>query len=259
MKMSMKSASAILMMVLTAGLLFAQPFPNTGSISWHNATFTVATSQAVYYPADSLAVEYTVANNSNAMQTYGPFGGDCEYDLIVSLADGTELYRESTNAVCLKNLTYVSVPSGGPVVHDFAKFGYPPGVDTYVAMLDSVVLTVSAQLWGTVYDSTKASVDITIKRPPTAVSTIRSPINKTGACFLSHGTIAVSVPSAQQVTVAAFSPGGRAISQASISRRLSAGTHMLPFPCAQHTGVYFVRIKGEAFETTLKTVDGAGR
>jgi hypothetical protein len=265
MKSSAMFAAAVLITGLIAGHPFAQPpvsadsFPNTGSTSWHNATFTVATNQAVYYPTDSLAVQYTITNNASATQTYGPFGGNCEYDLIVSLTDGTELYRESTNAVCLKNLTYVSVPAGGSAAHDFAKFGYPPGVDTYVAMVDSVVLTVSAQLRGTVYDSTRAGVNITIKRPSTAVFEARSHINKAGARILSHSAVLLSVPSAQHVTVDAFSPDGRMIAQVSISRRFSAGTHMLPLSYAGPAGVYIVRIKGETFEATLKAMAGASR
>ncbi|HMD67606.1 MAG TPA: hypothetical protein VKF42_01920 [Chitinivibrionales bacterium] len=265
MKISTKLAVMILVEIACVCPLFAQPpvsadsFPNTGSTSWHAATFTVATDKAVYYPADSLAVQYTITNNANATQTYGPFDGDCEYDLIISLTDGTELYRQSTSAVCLTNLSYVTVAAGNSVFNDFAKFGYPPGVDGYVAALDSIVLTVSAQLWGTAYDSTKASTKITIKRTPTAVSAARPHPGVAGACFLSRGALAVSVPSPQRVTVMAFSADGRVFPQASICQQLPAGTHLLPLSCTGRAGIYIVRILGETFETTLKAVAGSGR
>jgi hypothetical protein len=259
MKSTAKVAAAALLTCVIAGYPFAQSFSNTASTSWHAATFTVATDKAVYdYPTDSLAVQYTITNNSNATQTYGPFGGTCEYDLILSLTDGTEIYRVSTYAMCLENLTDVSVPAGGSVVHDFAMIHYPPDVDTYVATLSSVVFTVSAQLRGTVYDSTRASVNITVKRPAKTVFGARVHTFPTNACFLSRGALLVSVPSAQRVAVAAFLPDGRVFPQASISREFAAGTYILPLSCAEHTGVYVVRIRGETFQTTLKAVAGTG-
>ena len=236
-------------------------FSNTGSTIWNNATFTVATDKAVYYLSDSLSVRYTITNNTAAVQTFGIFGGNCEYDLIVALKGGPELYRLSTGAVCLKNAVSLTVNPGATIAHDFPKFGYPAGIDAYVAALDSVVLTVSAQLWGTKYDSTKASVDITIKRTPSAIQPFMRSMTTHGAAFFtSSGLLSVCVPSRQKVSVSAYKTNGRVLPGISFSKNLDAGTNVIPLNQAISAGgVYLIKVEGETFGTMVRMVKGMGR
>jgi hypothetical protein len=195
------------------------------------------------------------------VQSYGPFGGNCEYDFIISLKGGPELYRQSTNTLCLPNIVSLTVNPGATITHDFPKFGYPAGVETYVAALDSVVLTVSAQLWGTTYDSTKASVDITIKREPLANQPLaRSMPTRGTAFFTSSGLLSVSVPSRQKVIVTAFATDGRALPGISFSKYFDAGAHVIPLNqaiCAG--GVYLIKVKGETFGTMIKMISGIAK
>jgi hypothetical protein len=234
-------------------------FSNTGSTIWNGATFTTATDKAVYYLTDSLSVRYTVTNNAAMVDSFGPFGGNCIYDLIIALKGGPELYRQSTGVVCLPDIVYLTVNPGATVAHDFPKFGYPAGIETYVAALDSVVLTVSAQLWGwggTGYDSTKASADITIKRAPSAVT---SPARSRQAfsCFTAGGSLFAFVPSRQMVTLRAFTTDGRIIPGVSFRQILSAGNHYIPLKGGND--VCIVQIKGETFGTTTKMISGMGK
>jgi hypothetical protein len=236
----------------------ALSFSNTGSTIWNNATFTVATDKAVYYLTDSLSVRYTVTNNvTDAPQSYGPFGGNCLYDLIISLKGGQEIYRLSTGAVCLKNAVSLTVNPGATIAHDFPKFGYPAGIDAYVAALDSVVLTVSAQLWGTKYDSTKASVDITIKKTPSAVAPSAARNRQAFSCFAAGNGLVAFVPSRQMVTFKAFTPDGRIIPGVSFRQVLSAGSHFIPLKIGN--GVCIVQVKGETFGTMIKMISGIGK
>jgi hypothetical protein len=235
----------------------AQGMPNAGSISWNGATFTTATDKAVYYPTDSLAVRYTVTNNTAELLSYGTFGGNCIYDLIVSLKGGPELYRRSTNAACDKSAVTVVVNPGATIANDFPKLGYPAGVDAYVAALDSVVLTVSAQFWGTQYDSTKASVDITVKKQPIAAASFTAPGRHAFSCFATGGSIVAFVPSRQMVTVKAFTPDGRTVPGASFGQVLDAGSHRIPLTVG--SGVCIVQVKGETFGSTIKMISGITR
>jgi hypothetical protein len=235
----------------------AQALSNNNSISWNGATFTVATDKAVYYPTDSLSVRYTVTNNTAELLSFGTFGGNCEYDLIVSLKGGPELYRLSTGATCDKSAVTVAVDPGATVAHDFPKFGYPAGVDAYVAALDSVVLTVSAQFWGTQYDSSKASVDITVKRQPIAAASFTAQGGHAFSCFATGGTIIASVPSRQMVIIKAFTPDGRIISGASFRQVLDAGSHRIPLKVGN--GVCIVQVKGETFGAVVRMISGMGR
>ena len=232
-------------------------FSNTGSTIWNNAIFTVATDKAVYYLTDSLSVRYTVTNNSAIVQSYGPFGGNCEYDLIITLKGGPEFYRLSTGAACLKNAVSLTVNPGAAVTHDFPKFGYPAGIETYVAALDSVVLTVSAQLWGTAYDSTKASVDITIKRTPSTVISPAIRNRQAFSCFAAGCALVAFVPSRQMVTLKVFTPDGRIIPGVSFRQILSAGSHYIPLKASN--GICIVQVKGETFGTMIKMISGMGR
>jgi hypothetical protein len=239
----------------------AQGMPNAGSISWNGATFTTATDKAVYYPTDSLAVRYTVTNNTAELLSYGTFGGNCIYDLIVSLKGGPELYRRSTNAACDKSAVTVVVNPGATIANDFPKLGYPAGVDAYVAALDSVVLTVSAQFWGTKYDSTKASVDITVKKQPLEIQSFaRSMATRGSAYFASTGQLSVCVPSRQKVSVSVFTTDGRVLPGISFSKYLGAGTHVIPLNQAINTGgILIIKVKGETFGSTIKMISGITR
>lgn len=235
-------------------------FANAGSVVYHNATFTIATEKSVYYLADSISVHYTVTNNAMALQTYGPFGGNCEYDLIVALKGGPELYRLSTNALCDKVAVSLAVDPGATIANDFPKFVYPSAVDTIVVALDSVVLTVSAQLWGAVYDSTTASVDITVKRAPSAVAPARVGRTPAFSCFVSHGVLCMRVPTAQLVTVRTFTFDGRMVPGASVSRVPGEGSATIPLgEGIRAGGVFIVQVKGETFGENVRVVAGMGR
>jgi hypothetical protein len=234
-------------------------FSNSNSTVWQNATFTVATDKAVYFPTDSLAVRYTITNNSNIVtQSYGPFGGLCEYELVIRLKDGIELLRESANSLCLPDIINITVLPGATVIKNYPKFGYPDGIDAFVATLDSVMLTVSVQLRGAKYDSTRAGVDVKIKRNPTAIRPVaRSMAMQGTAVFTSSGMLKVSVPSRQKVFVRAFSTDGRVLPGISFSKTYDAGTHIIPMnkeKCV--SGVSILHVNGETFGAVVRMISG---
>jgi hypothetical protein len=235
-------------------------FSNAGSTVHDNTTFTVATDKSVYYVSDSLSIHYTATNNGTSPDSFGLFGGNCEYDLILALKGGPELYRLSTNAMCEKNAVLLTLNPGATIAHEFPEFGYPAGVDGYVAALDSVVLTVSAQFWGAAYDSTRASVDITIKKNAAAVFQATVGQRPAPSCFVSHGNLFVKVPLSQSVTVRIFTPDGRLVPEALIRRVLAAGSTMIPLAARPGVpGISVVQVTGETFATTLKMLSETGR
>ncbi len=235
-------------------------FSNAGSTVHDNTTFTVATDKSVYYVSDSLSIHYTATNNGTSPDSFGLFGGNCEYDLILALKGGPELYRLSTNAMCEKSAVLLTLNPGATIAHDFPEFGYPAGVDGYVAALDSVVLTVSAQFWGAAYDSTRASVDIKIKRTPAAVLPGEIGQRPHATCFVSRGNLVLTLPLSQRVTVRTFTPDGRLVPDASIRRVLAAGSTVIPLAGRPLVpGIFMVQVTGETFETTLKTLPETGR
>jgi hypothetical protein len=230
---------------------------NTGSVTWKNATFTISTDKYIYYLTDSLLVSYSIINKSNSNITFGPFSGNCEYDLVISVKGGPEIYRESSdNSLCLRNQVYVTVPSLGTITKSYPKFGYPSGIETFVALLDSIELTLSNQLRGAQYDSSRASVDIKIKRyPPSYIATPHLQKDNLSIQVINFNKLVIFSQSKEKTNIYVFAPNGKILSESCFSKILDIGNNIIYInKYIKNKGIYLLQVKTKSFEKTFKIV-----
>jgi len=217
-------------------------FVNSDTTSNDGLLFIVSTEKKRYNPGENLKVRYGIYNGGMGNITYGPFSGNCEYDLKVTDPEGRILYLLSESKhICTRNIVYVEIGPDSLLTHNFGGWNIP---------LESVeYLNVTASLRGEKYSKSSATVKVLVN-PSTSVAQTKTfvPAEK-GIGFNSKvGMLTVSVEKNQPVSIDLYGLNGAHIAQIIRNEYLTKGIHRFSIlENSDVSGMAVVKIKGKDF------------
>lgn len=229
-------------------------FGNRDSVTVDGVVFTFATDRAVYENGDSIFSRYSITNNGMGEVEYGPFSGNCQYDLAITQDDDT-LFHLSRNQICLRHIVYVTIPPGSTVTKDFVAWPVPSDVDG--------AIQISARLNRDNYDKSEVGVSALVQGS-TPVSKTEGFVQTTRNTVLfdrRQSALRLTIADDQTVRMRLFSLNGSLIGEPLTSKRLSAGIHTVPIDrYVVSSGAAIVEVVGENFrKRRLITPTGSTR
>jgi hypothetical protein len=250
----------------TVDFTLSKAYSNNASVTFGEATFTTASDKYIYRENDPVRIRYTITNPSRSDMKFGPFSGRCEYDLIITAGTDRRIYQASAQPVaCLDTIATIVVEAGQTVTHDFPAW-YSSDLlktvlgETMVAPR-SIKLNCVARLRGKDYDSTLASVPVTIEFAyPLGTVTGQKNINATPVSFnAAANMLSFNFDKPQRVSVNVYTLEGAMIPLRDGQRQFSAGMHTLSLQNMlqnrrQRTGVYIIGVRGNGFEERFSAI-----
>ncbi len=216
-------------------------FGNRDSVTVDGVVFTLATDRALYEKGDSLFSRYSITNNSMGVVEYGPFNGNCQYDLAITQKNDT-LFHLSGNQICFRNIVYVTIPPGSTVTKEFPAWPVPSDVEG--------AIEISARLNHSNYDKSEIGVSAFVQES-TPVSRTESSIHirSTTVSFdRRQSALHLIMEDEQTVRVRLFSLNGSLIGEPLGNKRLNAGNHAIPLDrYIASPGAVIVEVVGENF------------
>ncbi|MBN1578915.1 MAG: hypothetical protein JW913_20305 [Chitinispirillaceae bacterium] len=249
----------------TVDFTFSVPYENSASINIDGVVFTTAADKYVYQEKNPVRIRYSITNTTTTTKTFGPFSQGCEYDLIVTGGADKEVYRASSQPICVDLLSEIVVKPGETVAHDFPAW-YISNVKQIAAAEAivaprSVTLKFSARLQGANYDNTPVGVPVTIELEP-PVGAVKA-ARVAGRAAVSYNArrerLTLNLDKAQTVTVAVYTLEGSVVPASTTAKRLTAGMHTLSLQnIPTSKGLYIVGVRGADFEKRFSALR-AGR
>ena len=249
-----------------------KPYANASGRKVDGIEYKIMTDRRRYLNRETVKIRYSITNTTEKDVEFGPFSGGCEYDLIVSTynsADDKDVYRASDHPICLDVESYITIPAGETVVHDFPEYVLPD-LRTYlietntadagamVPVTDMVRLMFTGRLRGEKYDSSEVTVaiEVEIDPPPVAVEMKSAKIKENGAHYdRNSGLLQLDLADAQNIAVEIHTLNGASIAKETLSRYYSAGSHALSLRnVVRSSGMFIIRIRGEKFVKNIRAV-----
>ncbi len=216
-------------------------YGNRDSVVIDGVTFAMAINRAAYEVGDSIYSRYTITNNTMAEVRYGPFSGNCEYDLAVT-RDTDTLFRLSGNQICLRNIVYITVPAGSTVTKTYPAWPVPADVEGSIE--------IAGRLNGDRYDQSQVTVSARIQgsTPVVERKDPGNPVTNGIAYNRQLQLLELSMKKNQTVRVRLFSLNGSLIGEPLEHTSLEAGTHTIPLEShIRFSGAVIADVEGESF------------
>jgi hypothetical protein len=243
----------------TADIIFCELYANSASVNFGGATFTLSVSKYEYHWNELAELRYSITNPTSSPITFDSFSDGCEYDFIVNLDNGIEIYRESVARICVAMISSITVDPGETVTHTFSPFDISEKLsairkDTLWAP-HNVKVNFQARLMGAKYNSTLVEVPVTIYFD-VPVGTVALPKNRGDAAVsfnAAQNTLIFNSAQPQSIAVRIYSLNGAVLPHYSTQQQLSAGIQTLSMQGmlnnrAPGRGSYIIEVRGESFE-----------
>jgi len=243
----------------TADIIFSNLYANSASVNFGGATFTLSVSKYEYLWNESAELRYSITNPTSSSITFNSFSDGCEYDFIVNLDNGMEVYRESVARICVDMISSITVEPGVTVTHTFSPFNINEKLsairkDTLGAP-KNVNVSFQARLMGAKYNSTLVEVPVTIHFDPPvgSVALQKKRANAAVSFNAAQNTLIFNSAQSQRIAVRIYSLNGAVLPHFSTQLQLSAGVRRLSMlgvlkNRAPGRGSYILEVKGESFE-----------
>jgi hypothetical protein len=231
---------------VTVNFVLQSSYANAETTTVDDVQFIVATEKSQYVRGDSIAVRYTVMNNSMATVTYD-FSSGCQFDMIAMAPPKDTVDWYGRLLACTMMATQIVLAPGGSKSMDFPAF-----VDNDTAS----TLAITAKMIG--YDKSSSTLIVPVGKTtaalpvPRKVADAKKPVISYSAA---SKTLSLLIARSQYVSVSAYVVSGQKISQLSTKKFLTAGTHTISLKNASLTnGIIIFRVEGDGF-TAVKRVN----
>lgn len=248
------------------------PYGNAYSKTVNGIEYKIMTDRRRYLNRETVKIRYSIANTRDTAVTFGPFGGGCEYDLVVSTIGSAvekEVFRASDHSVCLTMESFITVPAGETVVHTFPEYVLPDlkayhneTVDmdsgATVPIADIVRVRVTGRLRSKAYDSSAVTVGIEVEIDTLPVAVEKRSVKVTGNSvrYNRYGNLLyLNLSEAQNITVKIYSLNGAVFFNQALEKHFTTGSHTISLrDIARGSGMFIIRVHGETFEKNIRAV-----